>query len=320
MIPLPKKGKDHLDPKSYRGITITSILGKVLDHIILERKATELVQEQHPLQYGFTKDKSPMMASLLCTEAIAEGLDNKTPIYLAALDSQKAFDVVDHNSLKVKLYNQCPNPTLWKTETLLLEGLSGVVRVEGGFSRPFNLRQGVGQGKVMSPTQYKTYLHDGIRQLSEANVGAFIGHIPTMVPTCADDMLLISYDKRDLQIQLSSADSYSCRERFIIHPVKTQVTAIMCKDEETDSWSLGETELHLSESIVHLGLTRKKDRTYVDTIVEDRVKAARGALYSLMGAGLHGRNGLPPRVGRIIYTLYVLPVLLHGLETLILNI
>ena len=311
--------EDSLDPRSYRGITITSILGKVLEHTILERKTTEMAQEQHPLQFGFTKDKSPMMASLLCTEAIAEGMDNKTPIYLAALDSQKAFDVVDHTSLKVKLYNQSTDSTMWKTETLLLEGLSGVVRVEGGFSRSFRLHQGVGQGKVLSPTQYKAYLHDGIRQLSESNIGAFIGHIPIIVPTCANDMILLAFSRHDLQVGLSTSNTYSGRERFIIHPVKTQVTALLSKEGDADSWTLGETKLHVKESIVHLGLNRKGDKNYTDYIVKDRVNAARGALYSLMGAGLHGLNGLPPRVGRIIHTLYVLPVLLHGLETLTLT-
>ncbi len=52
------------------------------------------------------------MAALLCTEAIAEGQDNKTPVYMAALDTQKAFDVMDHNALKSKLFAQNPDPAL----------------------------------------------------------------------------------------------------------------------------------------------------------------------------------------------------------------
>jgi hypothetical protein len=282
-------------------------------------KTAQTTREQHPLQYGFTKDMSPMMAALMCTEAIAEAMDNKQPIYLAALDSQKAFDVVDHSSLKVKLYNQCPSPELWKTETQLLEGLSGLVRIKGEFSRTFNLHQGVGQGKVLSPPQYKVYLDDALCQLTEANIGAFIGHIPISVPTCADDMLLLSNYRHELQSQFHTASGYSCRERYIIHPVKTEVTAYNIKGGETDTWSLGDSELKLSDSILHLGITRQKGQAYIDSIVEDRVTAARRALYSLLGAGVHGTNGLPPKVTRVIYTLYVLPVLLHGVETLTLN-
>ena len=34
IIPVPKKGKDHRLTDNYRGITITSIVGKVLEHTI----------------------------------------------------------------------------------------------------------------------------------------------------------------------------------------------------------------------------------------------------------------------------------------------
>lgn len=42
-------------------------------------------------------------------------------------------------------------------------------------------------------------------------------------------------------------------------------------------------------------------------------------MYSLFGAGLHGKNGLPPAISRSIYITYILPILLHGLETLVLS-
>lgn len=78
MLPLLKKGKDPLSTNSYCGITITSVLGKTFEHILLSKKHPTLPQSQ--LQYGFTEGRSPNMAALLCTEAVAEGLDNKLPI------------------------------------------------------------------------------------------------------------------------------------------------------------------------------------------------------------------------------------------------
>jgi hypothetical protein len=43
---------------------------------------------------------------------------------------------------------------------------------------------------------------------------------------------------------------------------------------------------------------------------------ARRTSYALMGAGLHGLNGLPPAVYIHIYKIYNLPRLLYGLEAI----
>lgn len=285
----------------------------------MDLKAPFIEGAQHNLQFGFTQGRSPMMAALICTETIAEGLDNKQPIYVAALDAQKAFDVVDHTSLKLKLFNQrCPLP-LWKAETSLLDGLSGQVRIDGDFSRTFHVRQGVGQGKVLSPSQYKTFLDEALIQMTETNIGAFIGHIPVGSPTCADDMLLTSFDKSELQLQLDLAYAYSTRERYILHPAKSQVITVNDKLGADDPLQLGESELPISDHLTHLGIRRQKGKMTADATIDDRTSAARKAMYSLMGAGLHGMNGLPPLVSRTIYSLYILPILLHGLETLILS-
>lgn len=125
IVPILKKGKDPLDPSSYRGITITAVLGKVLENIILQRRMPSAIQNK--LQYGFTKGTSPSMAELLCTEATADALDDRRQVFLTALDSRKAFDVVDHQSLQLKAFKQCPDPFLWIAETALLDGLSASI-------------------------------------------------------------------------------------------------------------------------------------------------------------------------------------------------
>lgn len=53
------------------------------------------------------------MAALVVTEAIAHNLDNNKSTYVAALDVQKAFDVVSHPILKQRLFLQFPDKDLW---------------------------------------------------------------------------------------------------------------------------------------------------------------------------------------------------------------
>ena len=85
--------------ENYRGITVTAIFGKVFEYALLEK----LHIAQSEMQFGFTEGLSPAMAGLLISEAKAESQENKTHIYVATLDSQKAFDVVHHAILLEKL-------------------------------------------------------------------------------------------------------------------------------------------------------------------------------------------------------------------------
>lgn len=53
------KKKDHLDKKNYRGITFLSILGKVLERLMLHRMMVNLTTNEipRPLQFAYQRDK-----------------------------------------------------------------------------------------------------------------------------------------------------------------------------------------------------------------------------------------------------------------------
>ena len=86
---------------------------------------------------------------------------------------------------------------------------------------------------------------------------------------------------------------------------------------------LSETVLPSVDSITHLGITRGKDgrgNISLDDMVLDRTSTTSATVYALMGAGMHGANGLPPAVSMKMYTTYALPRLLYGLDTVVLKI
>ena len=102
ITPVLKKGKDSKLPENYRGITGTSILGKLFEYTFINK----LNYKQSDMQFGFTEGLSPMMASLIVSEVKAESIEQNSTVYLATLDSQKAFDVVDHSILLDKLFDK----------------------------------------------------------------------------------------------------------------------------------------------------------------------------------------------------------------------
>ena len=106
MIPILKPGKtDTSLPSSYRGITLTSILSKVLEKVVYNQVNTFL-NDTHALneqQYGFRK--GPSFADLL-TATVDDWLlarDRKLNTAIVFLDLGKAFDNVQHEKLLLHL-------------------------------------------------------------------------------------------------------------------------------------------------------------------------------------------------------------------------
>ena len=64
--------------ENYRGITVSSALGKVFEYSLLNK----LNFEQSDHQFGFTSGLSPTMAGLLVSEAKAEAIQNHHPLFL----------------------------------------------------------------------------------------------------------------------------------------------------------------------------------------------------------------------------------------------
>jgi hypothetical protein len=78
---------------------------------------------------------------------------------------------------------------------------------------------------------------------------------------------------------------------------------------------LGDTPLEIVDTQLHLGIVRTADGK-ANATVEKNIKTARRTSYALMGAGLHGLNGLHPSACMKIWDTYVLPILTYGLDVL----
>lgn len=103
-IPLHKKG-DKTNPANYRGLNITSNIGKILDNLFKSRlnsflKDSNLISEH---QHGFTLGKSTDTASSSILNFIQSKTHNKNYVLINFLDISRAFDSVPHSLLLHKL-------------------------------------------------------------------------------------------------------------------------------------------------------------------------------------------------------------------------
>ena len=320
LTPVLKKSKDPTMLDNYRGITVTPILGKLFESVLLPRLSETF--EQSSLQFGFTKGLSPVMSALIVSEARAETkLNTCKPLFLVTLDSQKAFDVVNHVILLDKLYEMGIHPTLWTIVKDLYSGLTSRVKWLGELSDHFGIHQGVRQGAILSPFLYKTYINPCLVELKEHKIGLFIGTTYCGCPTCADDLALLSDCENELQVMANVVKRHSKQDHVTIHPDKSNAVLLnkpKSYPKKSFSLELSEKTISLSTDTTHLGLLRSECNENIINI-EERLKLARRTLYALINTGVHGSNGINPRVSYKIYQCYVLPRLLFGLEVLPVN-
>ena len=317
--PILKKGKPKNQPGNYRGITVSPLIGKVLDRIHLAHQKEATPSRNHDLQFGFTEGRSGSHAAFILSESIAESKDIGEPLFAVSLDVQKAFDVVRHESLLVKLHQQGLAGVWWRLKDSAYKDLKGIVQWKGENSESFNISQGNRQGGLPSPDDYKSYILSVLDNIHRSKCGLHIGAINVASPTCADDMLLLARSISELQLLLLLVTTYANQEHYVLHPTKSQVNIFQQVNtpwtealEASKPWAINGTILPIETKLTHLGVTR--DNTSAHLTVEDRISTARRAMYALMGAGLHGVNGLPVSTCLHLFNTYILPRSTYGLK------
>ena len=188
-------------------------------------------------------------------------------------------------------------------------------------SHPINIRQRVRQGGVISTGHYKRYNNPFLLQLEDRFTGIRIGANGIPHVTVADNVALLAEDHPDTQVMVWDADNNARRERYCIHPTKSHTLrfASRAKKRETepDIFMAGK-RVDTPYTTVHLGIVRNTNGR-ADIHVDGKISLGRKTAYSLMGAVLHGGGRLKATLGGHIWSTFVIPRLLYGLEALLLK-
>ncbi|CAC5364281.1 unnamed protein product [Mytilus coruscus] len=152
-------GKPKDDPNSYRKITITSSVGKVVEKIHLSRNEDKILVKQSNLQKGFIKGESPCIAALIITELIIEAKKKKSSLYIALMDERKAFDILWHLGLLREMHKTGLEGNNWLFFENWYTELTSKVKWKGEFSHQIIEQQGERQGSIWSPSAHKLFVN-----------------------------------------------------------------------------------------------------------------------------------------------------------------
>ncbi|MDW3615091.1 MAG: reverse transcriptase family protein, partial [Nitrososphaeraceae archaeon] len=162
VLPLAKYGANPSDPNSYRPISLTSVLCKILERMIANRLTWYLEQNNllNESQSGFRKNRSTIDQLIRLHDDVNKAIHNKGYTVAVLLDFTKAFDLVWKEGLlhKIRTLGIQGNMHNWISNFLTERTIR--VKVGGNISDSFTLENGTPQGSVISPLLFLIMIND----------------------------------------------------------------------------------------------------------------------------------------------------------------
>ena len=162
LIPVRKVNPPNTIEKNFRPISLSPIASKTLESIILNTVSEKIEENINRNQFGGMGGASTMDALVEMIHRWSEATDKLDHyVRVALLDFfSKAFDLINHNILLVKLkqYDLPPHIRRW-IATFLLDRTQQV-KIGNNFSPPGHPKGGVPQGTLLGPKCFLVYIND----------------------------------------------------------------------------------------------------------------------------------------------------------------
>ena len=175
VTPIYKNKGKKSDPCNYRPVSLTNVIGKVMERVVKEQLTTYLEKNKliSEAQHGFRHGRSPQTNLIEFLNETTKWLDEGRAFDILYLDFEKAFDKVCHERLMTKLEAKGVNG---KAKAWLRDWLSGrkqQVRVDGETSGWIEVVSSVVQGSVLGGTLFTVFVDDLVRIILEALIKLF---------------------------------------------------------------------------------------------------------------------------------------------------
>lgn len=218
VIAIPKPGKNHSSPDSYRPISLLVSMSKVLEKIIKQR-VIDFIEDNNILpvqQYGFRSEHNTTQPLVRIKKIVKENFNAGKSTAMILLDIKSAFDAVWHDALIHKLsVIGMDIPTIRIIRSYLTDR-SFKVHVGGQYSQEYNIPAGCPQGSCLSPILYNIFTSD-FPSLPGCESSIFADDTAILCSDSLSNDILVN-----LQRSVETTIHYFRKWKILVNPSKTQ--------------------------------------------------------------------------------------------------
>ena len=307
------------DPNNYRGISISSALLKVVCTLLNNR--LELFCTKHNIinknQIGF-RPKHRACDHLLTLKSLVKKYVTigKKKIFACFVDFKKAFDSIWHEGLFYKMNGYGIGGKTLDLIKDIYKKTKCAIKSNNSRTSFFNYEKGVRQGCPLSPMLFNIYVNDLFKTMNSGNDSDLCldenGH-KTNILMYADDLIILSESKENLQKQIDKLENYCSKWKLQINNKKTKVMIFNRGNKLINTKFHTKTaELQNVKEFKYLGITISANNcTFSPTIRDLSIKANR-AVFALNSKIKLSK--LPTKLALRLFNSLVLPILLYGSE------
>ena len=315
IIPIPKGTKDVSIQNNNRGITLVSVVVKIYQKAVLSRHlAWSDTHDKIDDMQGVGQPKSSSIhTAWLLRETVAANTEQDSSVYVALIDTTKAFDTVWVQGLFQKLMVSNMDSKVWRILFKFYNDFRCSVQIGGVLSEWFKSGQGVHQGEPWSMYLYTKMINNLLVRLRSMKSAAKISLLYTGTPSYADDIAIVTLHKPLLQRLLDCAYEYSQKWRFEFNASKTELIIFgkdLCPDLDI---KLGGDVIKVKNGGWHMGVPLTDSAQYEAQCIQEKIDSGKRAYFSIQGLG-NKYLPVPPVVSAKLYWSVCVPRMTHGLE------
>ena len=273
ILPIHKKGKDKGKATSYRPISLTSCVGKLMERLINNRLTWHLESKGHinAEQAAFRQNRSTEDQITYISQAIEDSFQDKKHTLAVWIDLEKAFDKVWKNGLRLKLRKCGIDGRMFKWIDHYLTKRRARVKIKHSKSKIKEMKHGVPQGGVLSPTLFLIFIKDILDKMTKGVKGAMYADDLVLWCCCEEHITTANFRLREALNQL---EKWTQNWAVKVNAGKTTYTVftLSTKVQKVDL-NFNDHQLQEDKTPIYLGVTFDQRLTWKEQLQKNKTKA-----------------------------------------------
>jgi hypothetical protein len=249
----------------------------------------------------------------LLKELIHKHIKEETPLYIAFLDSEKAYDSVWRDGIFFKLI-EVIRPQFWLVLKDYYDKSDGILKINGQFIEEIiEITRGVKQGGILSPQLFNFFIDELIKKISSLGIGCKVKDENVPIMGFCDDTILLATLLKHLNQLVEECEAYG-KKWMLKYNIKKSVV-LNCghqivKDEDIEIKMDG-VNLPVVKASKYLGININKENDDDKQILEKFQKVQK-CFYGLGSFGIKP-PGINPKSKAFLFNTFCKPVGTYGI-------